>query len=166
MPDKPAAGERGLFRDTFLVGERDRKLASELAQATQTVQDPRGGAVLLSMVNRLSVLEAEARAERIRRLGAETRRDVLVLDNEEAQEEITRLQKVIEGLGERVPLAVVEEVRLDYSTLTSASEMVVTEFRNIGNISVGVTPWTSPIVESLLSLMDTLRDLGDPDRTT
>lgn len=99
MPERTSLGPRGLFITG--AARRDEQTAIDLGRA---VDDPRTGAVFLSLVNRLSVLEAALRDERLSRLSAQERTRVVVLDNEEAQtliaeqaEEIRRLQGEIDS---------------------------------------------------------------------
>lgn len=101
MPEKLPAVERGLFIARERQAEKDEEDATDLARA-QKVDDPRTGAVFLSLVNRLSSLEAAVRGERLRRLGAEERRDVVVLDNIQAQEEIKTLQRELLALERKL----------------------------------------------------------------
>lgn len=97
MPEKEPV-ERGAFR----TGGRKKKgddtdLGSARAPGINPdpLDDPRTGALVLSLIGRLSSLEAEVRAGRALTLGANTRVQTLVIDNEEAQTLIFQLQQEI-----------------------------------------------------------------------
>ena len=136
MPEKAPVG-RGAFIGSGRQAARDEEIATDLAQAAgvQKVDDPRTGAVFLSLVNRLSTLEAAVRGERLRRVGAEEQQEVLVLDNEEAQEKIKELQAEIAALiaaqGTEASDAAIElaKVQGDLNLLLEAALAVVQNFR-------------------------------------
>lgn len=95
MPDKVLSLAGGVFRSPGRQRDKDEEDATELGRAVQQVDDPRTGAVFLSLVNRLSVLEAAVRGARLGQLGAEERAEVLVIDNEEATARIAALENSV-----------------------------------------------------------------------
>lgn len=102
MPEKPfpgGIGERGVFRTRERQAEKDENDAADIAQV---VADPRAGAVFLSLVNRLSTLEAEVRGQRLKALGAVDRAETLVIDNEEAQDRIAELEAEVLAQGKMI----------------------------------------------------------------
>ncbi len=137
MPDKPSAGPRGVFIASERQAARDEEVATDMARHVQLVDDPRTGAVFLSIVNRLSTLEAAVRAERLLRLGAEARQEILVLDNEEAtakiallQEEIGNLNAQLDEVAEVIPESErFQTCRDSYLELFGNGQRVITEYR-------------------------------------
>jgi len=128
MPDKPSIGRRGFFDTPDRQASRDEEDAQALGG--QVVADPRAGAVFLSLVNRLSSLEAAARTERLRRLTSEERQEILVLDNEEAQAKIRELQDEIRLLQSEV-LVVAGTTDADLDQLRLALDRLFTPARNV-----------------------------------
>ena len=136
MPEKKSAGPRGAFATRSRAVE---KAVADVAGAPpQIVDDPRSGAVFLSLVNRLSVLEAAVRAERQARILAVQERGAVVLDNEGAELEIARLQKVILDLNAQLAEAeghedpVPPQVEL-YAILAGLVREMVAAFRRDPN---------------------------------
>lgn len=158
MPEKPLGVERGLFR-TFGRQADDEEAATELGRAAQQVEDPRTGAVFLSIVNRLSTLEAAARGERLLRLGAEAQQEVLVLDNEAAQE-------LIEELKDKVAATVAEQTNIarELDQLLSVAREVILGFEH-GNTAQELASFPEPfprVYRSLIALQRFLAAAAPP----
>lgn len=68
----------------------------------QGVDDPRTGALLLSLASRLGALESNVRQERLQRLGAQERLATVVLDNAEATALIRDLETQVAQLDQRL----------------------------------------------------------------
>lgn len=134
MPEKLPPVEGGVFRSTSRQREVDEEVATDLAAGAQTLADPRAGSVFLSLVNRLSTLEAAARTERLRRLTSEEKQEILVLDNQEAQEKISQLQAELAtavGAGE----AALTDLRERFTRLRDLADAAVAAFRS-GSIAL------------------------------
>lgn len=96
MPPKRPV-ERGVFRTSGRT-PAEAQVPSDLEGAARQVADPGPSPFLFSMINRLSVLEADVRTQRRLFLGSQARGQVLVLDNEQAEEKIGELNGIIAEL--------------------------------------------------------------------
>lgn len=157
MPEKPGLGApRGLFRDFGKQAAQDEQDATALADGVQTVADPRFGAVFLSIVNRLSTLEAAARNARIAQLGAEKAASVLVVDNEEATKLISELTQQVSSLELKI-------AGLEGDLLSSEAEVgtatLTAKQANLANQAlVVVTEFSRKSKEGFPSIEDEMRN--------
>jgi len=96
MPEKESAGPTTLFRTS-----RDKKEETETVEIpVDSIASPRGGPLILSLIQRLNNVEGQFRQLRQERLTATREVTTLVLDNEAAAARIKELEGEVDRLNE------------------------------------------------------------------
>jgi len=133
MPDKPSAGPGGLL--SFFVDKGDGPQEITMEEAATLGQPQAQFGLLLSLVGRVADLEALARAARIGELEAKEKVTILVLGDQEAQAEISRLSLALATCerdlersqsGETVDEGTIAELQSSVATLeTENSQLTI-----------------------------------------